>query len=143
MDRRHFVATLLALGFVPRAAKAQTAESQVIAQLQRQGYTRISMRRTLLGRTRIVAFGPNGRREIILNPATGAILRDYVDRDRDAWNSGRNDNDNGSRHSGGDDRDDDRDDDSDDDDDDDDSDDDDDDDDSDDDNDDDDSDDDD
>ncbi|MEL6620140.1 MAG: PepSY domain-containing protein [Pseudomonadota bacterium] len=63
--------------------QAQTATDQVVMRLQDLGYTRISIGRTLLGRVRIVASGPPGKREIILNPSTGAILRDYLDLDDD------------------------------------------------------------
>lgn len=88
MKRRDILKGLLATVAMPSAALAQTAEDQVVSQLKRQGYQRITLGRTLLGRTRIVATGPRGRREIILNPSTGAILRDYLDRSDD-----KNDND--------------------------------------------------
>ena len=45
-------------------------------QLRDQGFSRIEVSRTLLGRTRIVAHSGDGEREIILNPNTGEILRD-------------------------------------------------------------------
>lgn len=84
MKRRQLLAGLVAGILVPRSVLAQTAEDQVVNQLRRQGYREITLQRTLLGRTRIVATGSAGRREIILNPSTGAILRDYIDRsDRD------------------------------------------------------------
>ncbi|MCR9109936.1 hypothetical protein [Marivita sp. XM-24bin2] len=96
MQRRQIITGLLASVVLPATAFAQTAEDQVIDQLKRQGYRRITLGSTFLGRTRIVATGPRGRREIILNPSTGAILRDYLDRsddddDRDDRSSGRND----------------------------------------------------
>lgn len=80
MKRRQLLAGLVAGMIAPRAVLAQTAEEQVVGQLRRQGYREITLQRTLLGRTRIVATGSAGRREIILNPSTGAILRDYTDR---------------------------------------------------------------
>ena len=97
MNRRHLLTGLFAAVALPSAASAQTAEEQVIRQLKRQGYTHITLRRTLLGRTRIIATGPQGRREIVLNPSTGAILRDYIDRsdsdrrDRDDRNDDQED----------------------------------------------------
>lgn len=102
---------------MPGKLFAQTAEDQVVNQLRRQGYDRITVARTLLGRTRIVAIGPRGSREIVLNPSTGAILRDYVDR---SDSDGRQGNESSGNSSGSDDddrddRDNDRDDDSDDD----------------------------
>lgn len=45
-------------------------------QLQQQGYQQISVSSTLLGRSKIVAYGKKGVREIIMNPRTGEILRD-------------------------------------------------------------------
>ncbi|WP_439522192.1 hypothetical protein [Marivita sp.] len=131
MKRRQLLAGLLAGVALPGGVFAQTAEDQVVNQLKRQGYQRITLGRTLLGRTRIVATGPRGRREIVLNPSTGAILRDYVDRsdrgrdsddrdsdddrdddDRDDDDDDRDDDDNSGRRGGEDrGRDDDRDDD--------------------------------
>lgn len=93
MKRRQLMASLLAGVTFPGALFAQTAEEQVVNQLKRQGYQRIRVARTLLGRTRIVATGPRGSREIVLNPATGAILRDYEDRSDDNGRRGSDDND--------------------------------------------------
>jgi hypothetical protein len=104
MDRRQFLTGALTLAVLPAAAVAQTAEAQVIEQLKRQGYGRIEVYRTLLGRTRIVAVGARGRREIILNPSSGAILRDYEDRsfrdDDDADEDDDNDDDRSGSNSG-------------------------------------------
>lgn len=80
MRRRQFLVGAALCATMPCAAQAQTAEDQVVSQLKRQGYRRIEVYRTLLGRTRILAIGPRGRREVILHPSTGAILRDYEDR---------------------------------------------------------------
>lgn len=55
---------------------AASYEDSVIAQLRAQGYKRISVERTLLGRVKITASLNGGRREIILNPRTGEVLRD-------------------------------------------------------------------
>ena len=51
-------------------------EDTVIAQLKSQGYHGITVERTLLGRVKIMGLIETGRREIILNPRTGEILRD-------------------------------------------------------------------
>ena len=107
MKRRQLLAGLMAGVAIPGTVLAQTAEDQVVDQLKRQGYRRISLSRTLLGRTRIVATGPGGRREIILNPSTGAILRDYVDRSDDDDRDDNDDDRDGGSGSSGDDRDDD------------------------------------
>lgn len=42
------------------------------------GFARITVSRTLLGRTRIVAEDDTREREIIFNPRTGVVLRDYL-----------------------------------------------------------------
>lgn len=41
------------------------------------------MSRTLLGRLRFVAVGPDGRREIVVNPANDVVLRGYFRADSD------------------------------------------------------------
>lgn len=65
---------VLALG-VAGPALADYVDS-VRNQLIEQGYRSISVSTTLLGRSKIVAQGKSGVREIILNPRTGEILRD-------------------------------------------------------------------
>ncbi|WP_321364729.1 hypothetical protein [uncultured Celeribacter sp.] len=79
MHRRLFITGLTAVVLTAAPALAQTTSvvDQVIAQLKSQGYTKITMGRTFLGRTRIVAQNDEMRREIIINPATGEVLRDY------------------------------------------------------------------
>jgi hypothetical protein len=84
------LAVALALGIAPGASFAQTAEEAIIAQLTQQGFTNISVSRTLLGRTRIEATSASLRREIVFNPATGVILRDY-------WQDLDDDDDDGNR----------------------------------------------
>ncbi|MBS0564648.1 MAG: hypothetical protein JSR87_09290 [Proteobacteria bacterium] len=49
----------------------------ILADLTHQGYVDVEVSRTLLGRTRIVTHNRAFDREIIVNPATGEILRDY------------------------------------------------------------------
>ena len=58
-------------------AGAQTIQDQVVSQLKAQGYDSIRVSRTLLGRTRIIADSDESRREIVVNPRTGEILRDF------------------------------------------------------------------
>ncbi|MFL4472196.1 hypothetical protein ACERZ8_20775 [Tateyamaria armeniaca] len=52
-------------------------EDSVVRQLSEQGFSRIEVSRTWLGRSRIVSRRGDLVREIILNPLTGEILRDY------------------------------------------------------------------
>lgn len=74
---RLLMATALCLSAGTGAVWAQDIEAQIISQLQAQGYARIHVTRTWLGRVRIEAEGPGREREIIFNPTTGEILRDY------------------------------------------------------------------
>jgi hypothetical protein len=67
-------------GLLGPAAHASATQDRIVAELQEQGFSRIEVSRTLLGRTRIVAEGEGVEREIILNPASGVILRDFLKR---------------------------------------------------------------
>jgi len=55
----------------------QTVEEQIVAALELQGYVIISMERTWLGRLRVLAEDDRVRRELVFNPGTGEILRDF------------------------------------------------------------------
>ena len=109
--RRGLLLGALALAALPGQALAQTAEDRIVRQLQAQGYRDIRVRRTLLGRVRILARRGSQEREIVLSPATGEILRDYWE-DEDDGRVLRSDDRSGSGRSGSgrDDKDDDRDD---------------------------------
>lgn len=63
-----------ALGGSP--AFAEGYADSIVRQLQAQGFSKIETEQTWLGRTRIMAEGSQGQREIIVNPITGEILRD-------------------------------------------------------------------
>lgn len=56
---------------------ADTMDQAVVAELQKQGYTSVKVSTTWLGRILIRARLNGGHREIVINPATGEILRDY------------------------------------------------------------------
>jgi hypothetical protein len=78
MQRRIFLASLLAAAVAGAGtAFAGSVVDEVVAQLRDQGFTDIKISTTFLGRTRVLALGNNLRREIIINPRTGEILRDY------------------------------------------------------------------
>lgn len=81
MNRRDFLAGLGAGGLMALPAFAQGFADSVVRQLRRQGFATITTERTLLGRVRILAVGNGGRREIILNPRSGEILRDLWELD--------------------------------------------------------------
>lgn len=76
MNRRHFLTVLCAGYLTAGMARAASFEDSVVAELRSQGYTTILVERTLLGRIKISATRKSGRREIILNPRTGEVLRD-------------------------------------------------------------------
>ncbi len=76
MKRRDFLSGI-AVGLASvTPAFAQDVVSQIRRQLRQQGFREIAEERTLLGRVRIMAVRNDGRREIIINPSTGEILRD-------------------------------------------------------------------
>lgn len=77
MLRPLLIAALVGLA-LSGAAVAQSFEDRVVRQLHDLGYTGITVSRTLLGRSRIKGISDEGRREIILDPRTGVILRDYL-----------------------------------------------------------------
>lgn len=85
MNRRRFL--LAGLALLPAAAAAQTAQPDhvagLIARLRADGYTRIRVKRTWLGRIQIRARKDDIRREIVMNPVTGEILRDYYEESDD------------------------------------------------------------
>jgi hypothetical protein len=75
--KRILIPLVIAAGLLGAPAHAATTESGIVAELREQGFGQIEIRRTLLGRTRIIAISPAYEREIVLNPATGVILRDF------------------------------------------------------------------
>jgi len=83
----------LMLGLVVTAAlahpaMARTVEERLIAGLRDQGYVIGEDGYTFLGRLRIVAESDKYHREIVVNPGTGEVLRDYaVERDDTGSNS--------------------------------------------------------
>ncbi|MFC2969276.1 hypothetical protein [Acidimangrovimonas pyrenivorans] len=77
MQRREFVTALAATLLIAPMARADAMTDSVERQLRAQGFTKMHVTRTWLGRTRIVATSKTQTREIIINPRTGEILRDY------------------------------------------------------------------
>ncbi len=51
---------------------------QIVAQLEANGYVIILVERTWLGRGRVVAEKLGVQRELVFNPGTGEIFRDYA-----------------------------------------------------------------
>ena len=62
----------------PALADAERVREYIVRELREDGYSSIRMSRTWLGRMRFVAETSDRRREIVVNPATGVILRDYI-----------------------------------------------------------------
>ena len=58
-------------------AVATPGQDMVTASLQAQGFEVTMVHWTWLGRIRIIAVSADVRREIVINPTTGEILRDY------------------------------------------------------------------
>lgn len=73
-----FAGLLLAALAHAMPAAAATVEERLIAGLKAQGYVILENGYTWLGRLRIVAETADYHREIVVNPETGEILRDYV-----------------------------------------------------------------
>lgn len=117
---RKLVPVLIAAAVAAGPSAAAPTQERIIRELEAQGFTRIQIHQTWLGRTRILATSQDARREIVLNPSSGVILRDYWfdldddDDDRTSIVGSRDDNDDdddddnsGSGSSGSDDSDDD------------------------------------
>jgi hypothetical protein len=71
---------MICIGLVglPHVAAAQSVQDQVVTQLQAQGFKGIEVQRTFLGRLRFTAESSSFYRELVINPQTGEVLRDYV-----------------------------------------------------------------
>lgn len=82
MRRRDLFAVGLALAAGATAARATVTDPLVVSlidDLKRQGYKDFDVSQTWLGRVRIVARMNGVVRELIIDPRTGEILRDYQD----------------------------------------------------------------
>jgi hypothetical protein len=79
MHRRHLLLAVIGLALLPAtAARADDDDDleDLIEVLEDQGYDKIELEQTMLGRTRILARKDGGTREIIINARTGEVLRD-------------------------------------------------------------------
>lgn len=72
------IALAIGLAVQGQIAQAQDFQAALVAQLRNSGYEIIEVSTTLLGRFRIIAQGPEGWREIVINPRTGEVLRDAL-----------------------------------------------------------------
>ena len=78
MQRRVFITGVAVAWLQAGMALAAGYQDDVVAQLRNQGFSRIEVTTTWLGRSRITAQKGKVSREIVLNPRTGEILRDLV-----------------------------------------------------------------
>lgn len=71
---------ILCLALSPLAADAdeRAVRDRIVRELREDGYSDIRLFRTFLGRLRFIGEDGRSRREIIVSPTTGVILRDYV-----------------------------------------------------------------
>ena len=76
MLKRTLVSLCVASFMAASPASAAATQESIVAELTEQGFTRIEIGRTLLGRVRVVAYGDGFQREIVFNPGSGVILRD-------------------------------------------------------------------
>lgn len=77
--KRLVLVLVLFASVAPFDAKANDAvRDRIVGELQQDGYSEIRVYRTFLGRLRFVAQNGKAKREIVVNPATGVILRDYL-----------------------------------------------------------------
>ena len=75
---KRFLTAVVVWAALAATATAQDVAGSLLAQLSAQGYEVVYMQRTWLGRMRVVAENDAIRREIVFNPGTGEILRDYA-----------------------------------------------------------------
>ncbi len=75
--KHRLLAVVILTGLCAPAA-ARTVEERLIAGLKDQGYAIVEDGYTFLGRLRIVAENDTYHREIVVNPGTGEVLRDYT-----------------------------------------------------------------
>lgn len=85
MNRRVFLLTSAGSLLLASPVLAATSyEDDVARGLVSQGFAITSKRRTLLGRVRFTASRGEMRREVVVDPSSGEILRDYTQQTGDA-----------------------------------------------------------
>lgn len=75
--KRLVCSAILAAMAAPCFAQSTPADD-IISALRSHGYRIVVQERTWLGRERVVAETSSKRREVVFNPGTGEIMRDYV-----------------------------------------------------------------
>lgn len=82
------LALVLSIALLATPLAAQDVRSQIAQQLRAQGYASVDVSKTWLGRLRFQASNGTQSREIIVNPRTGEILRDFLSSTQDGAASG-------------------------------------------------------
>jgi hypothetical protein len=81
MNRRVFLlAAAGSLSLAHPIFAAASPEEEIARDLVGQGFAITSQRRTFLGRTRFTAIRGEIQREVVVDPSSGEILRDYSNR---------------------------------------------------------------
>lgn len=78
MNRRVFLVSSAGALLLATGASAAPPEEQIARSLRGEGFQITSQRRTFLGRVRFKAVRGNAEREVVVDPASGEILRDYT-----------------------------------------------------------------
>lgn len=78
MDRRKFLVLVTAFSLSGAMPAWADEQDDIVERLVEAGFGQIEITRTLLGRVRILATKGNMRRELVINPRTGEILRDVT-----------------------------------------------------------------
>ena len=89
MRRKVVLALCFSAGLMVGQAHAGTFLEKYTQRLKTEGFTQLTVSRTWLGRTRIVASSKTQTREVVFNGVTGEILRDYSE-DVDDGSEGTN-----------------------------------------------------
>lgn len=78
MKRRQFLFAVTAFTLMGTMTARADHEDDILEWLTEQGYRPVDVSRTLMGRVRILAVKGTTRRELVINPRTGEILRDVL-----------------------------------------------------------------
>jgi hypothetical protein len=107
MKRREFLLSGTFFLATAGTAFASQSEDEVTRRLHREGFRITQRKRTWLGRIKIQAKNGKKLREIVLDPTSGEVLRDYTEelssqQSQSARRSNRRDDNNGGSSSGSD-----------------------------------------
>ncbi len=91
MKRSYFMAMLLATALSTGPAVAASVKEKLVSELKSQGFVDLTITRTWLGRTRIVGSNGKYKRELVFNPYSGEILRDYWEEEKTTEDKSKSD----------------------------------------------------